>query len=78
MEMAPRRARMSFSRERINIVPRTIGTSAIRGAIATLIPSRLPCLRLSVMTTVNKGPGISPLLRPNIIPEMKKLISDVI
>jgi hypothetical protein len=69
---------ISLRREKINIIPSTIGKSARSGAIATLIPSILPCLRLSEITRVNNGPGISPLLRPKTIPEMKKLISDVI
>lgn len=45
-----------------------IGRSVISGAMEILIPSRVPCLIVSVNTSVIRGPGVSPAPSPNIMP----------
>jgi hypothetical protein len=38
-----------------------MGRSVMSGDTATLMPSFVPCLRVSDITRVNNGPGIKPL-----------------
>jgi len=55
----------------------TIGMSVTSGAMATLTPSLIPCLTVSEITSVRRGPGVIPLLSPNIIPDMRN-VSDAV
>jgi hypothetical protein len=59
------------SRDKISEVKRIIGRSVISGATATLIPSFLLCLRVSVITSVSKGPGDIPALNPKKAPMIR-------
>lgn len=54
-----------------------MGKSVTSGASATLIPSFRLCLIDSAMTSVSKGPGEIPAVKPNIAPvSIKEVIND--
>ena len=59
------------------MVTSIIGMSVNKGAIATLIPSFLLWVRVSDMTTVNKGPGDIPAVSPKTIPVIANVIISV-
>jgi len=59
----------------MSIAIKMIGRSVIRGAQATLIPSFMLYCNVSVITSINKGPGEIPALNPKITPENKTVSS---
>ena len=73
MEITPSRGWISDKRVRIIMEDKTIGMSVTSGAMATLTPSLIPCLMVSEITSVKRGPGVIPLLSPNIMPEMRNV-----
>ena len=73
-DIIPKTVCCSDKRDRMRIVINTMGRSVIRGLVATLIPSLILCLRVSVITSVNKGPGTNPL-KPKTKPDIIYVIS---
>jgi len=70
-EIVPKTGFISESLVKMNKLTNIIGPSVIKGARATFTPAHRLCFKVSVMTSVSKGPGDNPEIRPSRIPEIK-------